>query len=82
MIVNSIQSELFKILKLRQVNFGEYKTVFNLFSSYEICSVRIQGIRFFFTFTVRMMKSRRVKWSVHIARTGYETSLSHRNCEV
>ena len=41
--VNNIQSELFKIKKLRQVKFGEYKTVFNLFSAYEICSIRIQG---------------------------------------
>jgi len=64
-------------MNLRQVKFGEYKTVFNLFSAYEICSIRIQGIQgnFLFTFTVRMMKSRTVKWSVHFARTGYETSL-------
>jgi hypothetical protein len=78
MIFNNIQSKLFKIMNLRQMKFGEYKTVFNLFSAYEICSIRIQAIQgklFLFTFTVRMMKSRTVKWSVHFARTGCETSL-------
>lgn len=58
MIVNNMQSKLFKIMTLRQLKFGEYKTVFNLFSAYEICSIRIQVIQgklFLFTFTVRMM---------------------------
>jgi len=45
MIVNNIQSELFKIIKLRQVKFGEYKTLFNLFIAYETCSIRIQGVQ-------------------------------------